>query len=149
MNIRAYKHACVVYEALDAAATYETIEGVRLHIYRGKVTELYHGLGISQSYYSSIFKGLKNLGCITQLERGDKVTSTAYVLHFPPDLEGWKKVSERNLTPPPDFAILSQRVGNLESQLGGINIGEVLELIQELDERLRRVEKRGKSNGKK
>jgi hypothetical protein len=127
MNTSIYNHAVKVYE--------------------GKVTYLYHSLGISQTYYGSIFKGLQQVGSITKVNRGGRGTApTAYVLHRKPALDEWKKLATKPLTRPRDFAILSQQVQDLAQQIGGINIGEAL---VHLEQRLERVEEKvGINNGK-
>jgi hypothetical protein len=146
MSTSLFNHALKVYNEMRKEAKRTTIEGVRVHVYEGRITYLYQGLGLSQTYYSSIFKGLERMGSVTKLSRGGRGGVTRYVLHRPPDFDSWQEVSKKPLTPPQDFAILAQRVEDLAKRLGGLDIGEAL---LDFETRLQRVEEKvGVGNGK-
>ena len=147
MSTSIFNHAVKVYEAMRKESKRTKLEGVPVQVYEGKVTHLYYGLGISQTYYGTIFKGLQQVGSITKVNRGGRGTApTMYVLHHKPTLDEWKNLATKPLTRPRDFAILSQQVQDLAQQIGGINIGEAL---VHLEQRIERVEQKvGISNGK-
>ena len=140
MSTSIFNHAVKVYEAMVKEAKRTKLDGVPVRLYEGKVTYLYHSLGLSQTYYGTIFHGLQQVGSITKVNRGGRGTApTSYVLHRKPTLDEWKKLATKPLTRPRDFAILSQQVENLAQLIGGIDIGEAL---AHFEQRIQRVEEK-------
>jgi hypothetical protein len=134
------RHSLSLYEALLQSSEQEDVGGMQLDVYRGSLVNTFKTLGIGMGYYSSAMRNLEDQGCVTKLQQGAKGVDTVIVLHHPPDEDAPKKSSRQPLTPPPDFANLSQRVEDIQKSLGGLNIVEALADIQrqvtELSERI-------------
>jgi hypothetical protein len=129
------KHAKALYAALEEQATDEHINGMPAKVFQGSVLQVYEGLGISRTYYSRLFKGLEQSGCITKLHRGGGNTGSTIVLHHPPPPDR-ADAFDRHLTQRVNLAILSQRLDDVETLIGGINIGEVLVALSDRIEAL-------------
>jgi hypothetical protein len=136
------------YQELEKRAKLETVQNVEVLIFRGKLSDVFESLSISNKYYSRIRKILLKYDCVQYLERGTRsYDSTLLLNHAPPPIE---KFSEEDLTDRtgPDtvtemarrLAELEQEVavlGGLRDKLGGIDITEAL---RNLESRVRSLE---------
>jgi hypothetical protein len=133
------------YKRLNNEAERETINGIKVDVFKGSLTELYRAMGIGQSYYSRIMDSLKSMGCVTMVQRGSRKTPSILVLHHAPDRGEWQAHHARpDLTKRMEGATLSDRVFNVEQRLGGINI---VDAFKNLEERLQALEKKQKAEG--
>jgi hypothetical protein len=127
------------YNRLMEGAKRKTINGVKVHVWEGSLTDLYRNMGIGQSYYSKIMNNLKSMGCVTMTQRGSRKTPSILVLHHSPDRAEWQAHHARpDLTNRLEGATLTDRVFNLEQRIGGINI---VDALRNLDERLQALER--------
>jgi hypothetical protein len=78
-----YKHACAVYEAMEAAA--ETNEDGT--IWTGHLTHLFAELQLPTPQYTYVTKSLKEMDCIKQLQRGGGRGVSKWALLQPPNEE--------------------------------------------------------------
>ena len=74
-------HARRLYETM-LAQSYEEDD---VHVFNGRVTELFRDLGISTSYYSRIRRLLIKTGCIQIVKRGAKGVGSEVRLYHPPE----------------------------------------------------------------
>lgn len=140
-----YLHIFAFYKELDERSSFEEVAGTKdVRIFRGSITRIYNALGISRSYYSKVRNALIEMGCLTILSQGNRAEGTAIVLHRAPTDEDFRQWKDRPLTKAVDAAILSQRVGDIEKRLGGLDVVNALidfeERIKQQDERLRELE---------
>lgn len=138
-----FKHSESLYQELEKSAKHEKIKGVKVNAFRGSITQIYRDLGLSYTYYGDIRNALERSGCIAVLQRGTSTQESIIVLHHAPDRAAWQEASE-DLTAPLEDAMLQQQIGDIKSQLGGINIVEaftdVERRLEQLDERVRKLE---------
>lgn len=115
---------CVrLFEAMSPNATEQ--EGVL--VWQGRLLEMAAGLGISRGNYSRAIAKLREMGCVEQISRGFRGTHlSTYALIQPPTPEAFVKSSDATLTSRPTYDSLVARVKELERQIGGLNIVEVL-----------------------
>lgn len=102
-------------------------------VYRGKITELFRELGLSQIYYTKSMKIFRTHNCITYLQRGTKAYDTVIILNHPPPPVGSEDFTKQSLTDEEGSASLEEvarRVAALEdwreTTAGGLNIGDAL-----------------------
>lgn len=118
-----YAYSLRLYQAMEKQA----VDG----IYEGKVVDTFHSLHISQSHYTTLFKALKELGCIELLDRGVRGRPTKYRMHGPPDETAFDTRYESGLTAggkPARVPIteLEQRISDIEGRLKGLQIKQVI-----------------------
>lgn len=134
-----FKYTMEYYRLLSSNAEVQTIDGVELTVYRGATTKLFRSMGISQSYYSKIIGSLKDLGCITLIKRGARGVDSIVALHHEPSEMEFLIRTASPLTNSPQAARLSERVADVEKQLGGLI---VVDAVKNLDERLKKLERK-------
>lgn len=151
----AYAHQ--FYAAMVLQAKTETIEGsfdvaipepVEVLVFRGKLTDIFADMKVSQKYYVTIRKILREYDCIQMLQRGTKAYDSIVILNHPPPEE----ISPTLLTDahsPAKIADVDRRVTALEdwrvTTAGGLNIGEAL---RDMEIRLAKLEKERETSGK-
>jgi hypothetical protein len=144
------------YDKLVELSTLEVLDnltessGTEVRVFRGKVSEVFEALGLSQVYYSRIRKIFIKYDCVTYVQRGTRSYDSVLVLHRPPP----ENLPEEDLTSRPGDATLTalnervealeRSVKILESKLGGLNI---VEALRNFEGRLRSLEN-GDSNGR-
>lgn len=129
-----FEKACRLYDALDAAATDEKTQDERpVRVFRGIVSPIYAQVQprLSMAHWSPLFKGLYATGAVTQLQKGARNTRSVYVLHHRPQQEDWNKYERNPLTRRMDFAILKQKVENIEGLLQEVQLRQSLETLKE------------------
>jgi hypothetical protein len=135
-----FGHALRVYRHMEQGAKEVTWENLPVKVWEGSITQLTSDLRISNSYYTRVIGGLESSGCVSMLRRGSGNRGSLIALHRPPVEETF--VSD--LTPRPSAANLTeQRLKDLESNVGGIDIGKAL---VEIHQRLEVLE-RGNTDG--
>jgi len=126
-----WQHVERCYNALYDLAKEEEHDGITLLVFRGKTTEVFRSLGISQQYYSPVFKQLEQLGSIVKVQRGTKGQDSVIAIRDRPTLEAWREIrGSRDLTPKVDLAILTGRVNEITKQMGGVNLVEAFSAVE-------------------
>jgi hypothetical protein len=100
-----------------------------VRVYRGRITETYKSLGISQSYYTRVRDVLTESGSIEYLQQGARGVETVIVLHHAPP----EDFTFKRLTAPPTPDKLAVRLNELEAwrdTLGNLNLQEALRNIE-------------------
>lgn len=138
-----YRHANTVYFSMSEQSTEKEIKGVTVQVWRGSITDLFRGTGISWSFYQGVMDGLERCGSIARTKRGNAGVPSEFVLHHPPDLGDWP-VTE-GLTKHVDDDMLKAQVEDLAKRLGGIDI---VEAFTDLESRLTECEERLGIDGK-
>lgn len=133
-----YKYTLEFYRLLESNAERELIDDIELMVFRGALTKLFKGLGVSQSYYSKVMDALKDLGSITVLKRGARGVDSIVAVHSEPIEIDFLMRGSNRLTSSPQAARLSERVADLEKRLGGMSI---VDAIDNLDRRLKALER--------
>jgi hypothetical protein len=117
-------HAKRLYEAMLEQSYPED----EVHVFVGKVTELFRELGISTAYYSRIRRLLIKNGCIQIVKRGARGLGSEVRLYHPPE-----DFTIGDLTPTRNYATLILELDNRLRRLegwrdsqGGLNTGEAL-----------------------
>jgi len=126
------------YTKLEENARSEVIDDIQVSVFRGQLTKLFRGMGISHSYYSKVMDALKELGCITVIQRGARGVDSVVVLNHPPDEMEFLIHRRQPLTSSPQAATLVARLEKLETMIGGLN---VVDAVQNLDGRLKELER--------
>src|SRR4029079_15968167 len=121
------RHTLAVYNALRDRAK-ERGEDL---IFQGKVTEVYASTGISQGYYSEVFRQLEVQECILYLQRGGRSTDSILVINHPPTAEAFRPAPKSDLTSPEAYANLREDVEALKTLVGGVNIVDALVAVEE------------------
>ena len=130
-----FGHAVRVYSHMLKNSTEITWEDLPIKAWEGSITQLTADLRISNSYYTRVVGGLEASGCISMLRRGSGNRLSLLALHHPPSEESF--ISD--LTPRlPAANLVEQRLKDLETNVGGINIAEAIADIQERLEVLER-----------
>jgi hypothetical protein len=140
------------YELLERDAKPEIIDGTEYSVWRGKLTELYGELKITNKYYTPIRALLVQTASITILEAGARNRVSTVILNKP-------------LPPPDELAPIlagldltgtrpAATIGEVEARLvalevwrettGGINIQEALRNIESRLVRLEALAKNGR-----
>jgi len=127
-------HTNTMYYALRDRATQE---GEHL-IFRGKVTKVFGETGISNGYYSEVFRQLEGQGCILYLQRGSKSTESVIALQHPPEAAETLPAAPSPLTDAERYANVWEDVRALKTLVGGLNIVEALKTIEDRLEELER-----------
>jgi hypothetical protein len=138
------KHTTALYHALDAAATTETVNGSDTRVFRGSIVETFRSIGISQSYYSEVRKGLLKSESISILQQGSKNAKSVIVLHKEPSEESLETIESLGLTEEAEPAIVLQELRDLKRLIGSISVPDALvnieRRLQEFDNRITKVE---------
>lgn len=143
---KVFEYATGFYDALVRNAENREVDGATIRVYEGKVTSLFQTLGISQGYYTPIMSVLRELGSVTQLQRGGKGQPSIVAIHRPPDRTDFEGLPEKPLTPNADVAILQDRLSAVERLIGGMDI---VGAFVELERRLKVLEASAAKGGKK
>jgi hypothetical protein len=129
-------HCASLYAKMDAEAKESDSSGAR--IWRGKIVDACISIGIAIGSYSRVVNALRTLGCIEQLEQGNRGRATSYRLVYPPTPEVWKRnAPERteDLTNAPSLDILSAQIEDvkqeLKARLGGIDVVAALATLEQ------------------
>lgn len=151
-----YDHTVDFYERLLHLSEIEDIDGEPTKVFRGKVTEVYRELGISQTHYSNIRKALIELGCIVIIRQGARDYESIIALYRIPEEVGFRNLVTTGLTASGGTARIVSRVEVIEKSLGGIDVKkafieqklEMEELRARLAKITREVERFAKSKKK-
>lgn len=120
------RHTLTVYNALKDRAKEE---GNDL-IFRGKVTEVFASTGVSQGYYSDVFKQLEGQECILYLQKGSRSTDSVILISHPPTPEAHRERPKSDLTNPERYANLQEDVEALKTLVGGVSLVDALITIE-------------------
>lgn len=131
-----YEHTLKLYEELDKRGKMGD-DGVK--VFDGSKVAAFRSLGISQAYYSRMFKALTELGCVEQVRRGTSHTTSILRLHHPPDPDDLKEVYASLLTKPDPTDTLRQEMEVLQRRLPSIDLNS---FIVSVDRRLVDLERR-------
>lgn len=123
---KVYEYGLAFYNALNDAATTEDVNGKDVRIFRGSITEQYRKLGVSQSHYSEVRKGLINGESITILQRGSRGNESIVVIHFPPTEESFISGRKLDLTKPETVGNMLVEIAELKRLLGKIDVPKAL-----------------------
>jgi hypothetical protein len=141
MSNKLFEHTLAVYDALAERA----LDRDGKLTFEGSKVEAYRSVNLSQSYYTSIFDALTEMGCIEQVQRGFARTPSVIVLHKRPVLSEFEGMYRGVLTKPTKLDTLRQQIENLERRLPSIDLdGYILSFDQRLSEieaRLSRIER--------
>jgi hypothetical protein len=121
-----FEHTVNFYEALLSESEESQVNGAVERVFRGKITDLFRELKISQTYYSKVKNALIDMGCITMVVRGTRNVPTEVMLHKAPQEDAFKTVAKRPLTKRQDSATLAQRLDDVQRLIGGIDIRKAL-----------------------
>jgi hypothetical protein len=123
------QHCITVYEALDDRATlkHNPETDTEEKVFVGAVVQVYKSLGISQTYYSPIFRTLEDVGAILRMQKGARGQDTVIVLRGLPDEWpvglGWKGSRSEPLTEDSRYGRLLEVTQELqEGSINGINV---------------------------
>lgn len=141
-----FQYTANFYDLLLANSQAEVYEGLELRVFKGGLVDLFRKLGVSQSYYSSINRALREMGCISLIRRGSRGSGSVVALHHPPEQTEFVRFLNQPLTESPEAAKLAERLEILERRLGGMNI---VEALRNMDERLNRLEREREADGTK
>lgn len=146
-----YRHCVSTYDLMYVESSEDEANGRHFRVWEGKISSLFSGLKISQSYYGRIFTTLEELGCLTKLRTGTREWKTLYALHYHPTYVEWPEGAEKRPTgrrrgtgSSSKLDVISQRLDDLVTQLSGIDIVTVL---SDFEERLLRLEKAKEGSG--
>jgi len=134
-----FRHALDFYKLLTQRAVSE--DGVLE--FRGSIVEAFRSLGISQSYYSPITRGLYDSGAMSMKQRGARGTVSIIVLHEQPTAATW--IKSRLTTRSKPATLSEQQLEDILQQLGGINI---VEALANHEARIKALEQQGVTHGK-
>jgi hypothetical protein len=140
MTSTLFQHAESFYDALDERAKDEVWNNeLHVRVFRGRVSTIFRSLGISQTYYGRVKSGLVESGCVTFNKTGSRSQESEVLLHHRPIEVEFLRRQGRPLTKSLELAIVTQRLGGIETLVGGIN---VVEALAELESRLRQQDSR-------
>lgn len=136
------------YNALDSKAT-TTGDGTR--VFEGHTTSVLQTLDppLSMSHYTRIRRALLAMDCVSQVSRGSRNSKTVWVLIQPPTQELLSAADPAMIAQgkddPSKLAILSQRIDDLQRQLGGFDVVKAMKQVegtlQDFEKRLKKLEK--------
>jgi hypothetical protein len=141
------QHILTVYDEMQAKA--EEKDG--LLVFRGALSKLIRGAGISQTYYSRIVRALVDGGYVELLDRGGRSSPSIVILLQRPELDELMALTIDGDRP---ILTLLSRIETVERSIGGMHIAGVLAVVEQnlsrIDARLDRLEgKRAKSKTQK
>ncbi len=112
-----------LYDAIDALGTMEAVDdNMPVKIFRGSIIEIFKSVRpkLSMSDYGRLFRGLKQTGSITLLQKGARNTHTIYALHHPPTPEQWQAYERSPLTRRLAGDNLREKVDAVEQELSDL-----------------------------
>jgi hypothetical protein len=96
-------------------------------VYKGTKTEAWREVGVSQTYYSSLWSAMEEMGSIEPLYVGGRGRRVHLRLLKPPDTENFSEAWRmRDLTKQASLATLQADVDAIKRQLPGIDIGSAI-----------------------
>ena len=132
---RLFQHTLALYEKMVS----ESNNGE----WTGSLVGVFRSLGISQSYYSPIYKALKEIGSIEVVHSGRGGGARSRVkLHKPPTLDEFTAIYKSPLTSNTRYDTLERRIETLEGRMPDIDLASY---IVSLEERLQTLENQGRS----
>lgn len=141
------KHSQAIYDLLESKSTKEKLDGRNLPVFRGKLYETFRESGVSQGYYTPIFRALEDGHYITIVQRGNRSVDSVVVLFERPtdemDLTGASRPARVS---PDELEGIRQEVSQIRQSLGGLNIVEALD---NLERRLTKLENKQKVKDRK
>jgi len=137
-------YCSILYARFLSESITESVEGLEVRVWRGKLTKTATAVGIPDGVYKRVVDQLITLKCIDQLQQGRRGSNpTTIILLRPPTADVWDdEIRARDLTRSLTPAILSRRLDDLERQLKGVDIVKALgELQKQIDELNKSVKK--------
>jgi hypothetical protein len=140
---RMFQHTVALYRQLYS----ESVEQNGQRIFEGSLVGAFRAIGVSQSYYSSLYGILKELGSIVveRAGRGGGAKSRV-VLYDPPELEPFQSMYRKHLTNSTPYATLALRIENVEGRLPNIDLASYIvdleQRLQSLEDRVQTLERR-------
>ncbi len=129
---RMYQHALKLYNQLQANSE----DG----IFEGSLVAAFRAIEVSQSYYSTLYGVLKEMGCIEVLYSGRGGGAMSRVeLHHAPELDKFVETYQSRLTNDTPHARLTRRIETIEGRLPNIDLHSY---ISETERRLEALESR-------
>jgi hypothetical protein len=121
-----FKHACTVYEAMEASS--ETVEGRK--VWKGHLTKVFTELGLPTPQYTHVMKCLKEMGCVEQIQRGGGIGNSQWQMIRPPEeelflakgSEARRRDSLRKQIDEQRLSDVHTRVSNLEDEVHKLKI---------------------------
>jgi len=143
---KSYEHALALYNELFSKSGHKSGHQGK---FVGSITEAFRAISVSQSYYTPLFRTLKELGCIEVLvaAHGGGRRKSEVLLHFPPDPDEFAEMWR--LTKRKASAIMEQqqRIDIIERRLPDIDIATWIastELrLEVIEQQLREVQRLG------
>ena len=133
MSAALFSHCETIYTDLQNHSEQEEIDGQNVLLFRGSKSAIFNDSGISKSYYSSVYKLLEDMGCIITLQNGTRNVSSVIILLRPPTM-GELPADLTGLAAP--ARVVAQRISDVETQLGGINVPIVLADLKKLVDKM-------------
>lgn len=122
-NDRTYETLVAFYEALLREADEK-------QTFTGHVTKVAKQLGIQGTRYTNCIYFLREMGCITQLQRGAKSALSVWQLNFSPTEEMYYEVDPDSRLSLRDIAdrltAVEQQLRSLQRNIGGIDVQKEL-----------------------
>jgi hypothetical protein len=109
------RHCRQVYAAMVKTAKERNGGEGPMLVWEGFSTRLVAELGLAVPYYTKVYRNLKAMGCVKQLQRGGSSTPSQWWLIGEPTQELWD--ARRAHTSSTKLEVLTQRVSNLEKRL--------------------------------
>jgi hypothetical protein len=86
--VAVFRHSLTVYAEMENQSRLVTVEGIKMLVYEGKLTELVvNTCELSVPYYSKVTQALKGMGCCRQLRRGGGPSLSQWELIKEPTVE--------------------------------------------------------------
>ena len=163
-----YEHALALYNELGKYARITAVHELAVRMptpgsktpgsplkFEGSLVAVFRSLGISQSYYTPLFRTLKELGCIESLiaARGGGRKQSQVLLHYPPDPDDFAAAWATHLTKTKASPImeLQLQINLIERRLPDIDLAEWILSIEQrlhsLEDTLREVQRLGTATG--
>jgi hypothetical protein len=114
-----YAKACRLYDALTADSHEESLDDLPVTVFRGGVMDLYKNVRpkLSMSDYARLFRGLKQTGSITQIQKGARNTDTVISLHHRPTAEQWTAYERSPLTQRMEYGTLKEQLLEVKKEV--------------------------------
>lgn len=131
---RLFEHA----ESLYTRLAKDAVDG----IFTGSMVQAFRDIGVSQAYYSRIYRTLEEIGSIELLQSGRGGRQPSIIkLHHAPESANFEAAYDKALTNPTPLDTLRQRVHNVEGRLPSIDISSAL---ADHEQRLKALEDKSK-----
>lgn len=137
---KTHSYANAFYAHMADNAVDRVIDGKPFKVWEGSITKTCRELGIPAGTERRVIRPLEQMGAIQMLSRGVANYPTIIALIRPPTEELWADVSGLPLTGRLSYDRLVRKVEEIERQLGGVNLAEVL---KDHNRRLTRLEGKG------